>query len=140
MIRIVHIITGLGSGGAEHMLYKLLKYSDREKYYHEVILLMDDGIYGKKIENLGIKVHCLNLNKNKKNVFSSILKARRISKNFEIVDTWLYHADIFGFLISKILLRKKLIWNIRHSNLDKSVNKPSIMIPEIKTDKTAKIS
>ena len=63
MKKIVHIITGLGSGGAEHMLYKLLKYSDREKYYHEVISLLDDGVYGKKIEDLGIKVYCLNLNK-----------------------------------------------------------------------------
>lgn len=121
MKKIVHIITGLSSGGAEHMLYKLLKYSDRKKYYHEVISLMDDGVYGKKIEDLGIKVYCLNLNK--KNVLSSILRARRICKNFDIVDTWLYHADIFGFLIAKVLLRKKLIWNIRHSNLDKDANK-----------------
>lgn len=121
MKKIIHIITGLGSGGAEHMLYKLLKYSDREEFYHEVISLLDDGIYGKKIEDLDIKVYCLNLNK--KNVLSSILKARKISKKFDIVDTWLYHADIFGFLISKVLLRKKLIWNIRHSNLDKDANK-----------------
>ena len=48
MKRIIHIITGLGSGGAEHMLYKLLKYSDKDKYYHEVISLLDEGIYGKK--------------------------------------------------------------------------------------------
>jgi len=122
MKKIVHIITGLGSGGAEHMLYKLLKYSDRGKYYHEVVSLMDEGVYGEKIEELGIKVHCLNLNK--KNILSSILKGKKIAKDFDIVDTWLYHADIFGFIVAKILLREKLIWNIRHSNLDKGANKP----------------
>ncbi|MCK9443842.1 MAG: glycosyltransferase [Tissierellaceae bacterium] len=122
MKKIVHIITGLGSGGAEHMLYKLLKYSDREKYYHEVLSLTDTGIYGNKIEDLGIKVHCLNLNRG--NLISSVLEARDIVKRFDIVDTWLYHADMFGFIISKLLLRKKLIWNIRHSNLDKDANKP----------------
>lgn len=121
MRKIIHIITGLGSGGAEAMLYKLLKYSNKDLYYHEVISLMDKGVYGNKIEGLGVKVHCLNLNK--KNIFSSIMKARFICKNFDIVDTWLYHADLFGFLVSKILLRKKLIWNIRHSNLDKDANK-----------------
>jgi glycosyltransferase involved in cell wall biosynthesis len=125
MKKIIHIITGLGSGGAENMLYKLLKYSNKKKYYHEVISLMDEGVYGKKIENLGIKVHCLYLNK--KNIFKSILKAMRISKNFDIIDTWLYHADIFGFLIAKVLLKKKLIWNIRHSNLDKDANKPTTL-------------
>lgn len=70
----------------------------------------------------GFRMDCLNLDKN--NVFPIILRARRICKNFDIVDTWLYHADIFGFLIAKVLLRKKLIWNIRHSNLDKNANKP----------------
>lgn len=122
MKKIVHIINGLGSGGAEHMLYKLLKYSDKDKYYHEVISLLDDGIYGKQIEELGIKVNCLNLNK--KNILSSVLKARSISKDFHIINTWLYHSDLFGFLIGKVLLRKKLIWNVRHSNLDKDANKP----------------
>lgn len=121
MKKIVHIITGLGSGGAENMLYKLLKYSNRQKYYHEVISLLDDGVYGKEIKDLGIKVHCLNINKG--NIFSTIFRAKNICKKFDIVDTWLYHADIFGFLIAKVLLKKKLIWNIRHSNLDKDVNK-----------------
>lgn len=121
MIRIVHIITGLGSGGAENMLYKLLKYSDKEKFYHEVISLIDEGILGEKIINEGIKIHILNISKS--NFFVSLLKARKICEDFDIVNTWLYHADFLGYIISKILLNKKLIWNIRHSNLDKGVNK-----------------
>ncbi|MTI46835.1 MAG: glycosyltransferase [Firmicutes bacterium] len=121
MIKIIHIITGLGSGGAENMLYKLIKYSDKEKYYHEVISLMDEGTVGQKIKDEGVKVHSLELSSY--NVFQSIMKVRRICKSFDLVNTWLYHADVLGFLVSKIFLRKKLIWNIRHSNLDKSANK-----------------
>jgi glycosyltransferase involved in cell wall biosynthesis len=107
------------------MLFKLLKYSNKKRYYHEVISLINKGIYGEKIEELGVKVHCLRLNK--KNIISSLIKARNISKNFDVIDTWLYHADIFGFIVAKILLNKKLIWNIRHSNLDKEANKPSTL-------------
>lgn len=130
MIKIVHIITGLGSGGAENMLYKLIKYSDKSKYYHEVISLMDEGIIGKRIRDEGVKIHSLNVSKAK--IFKSILNARRICKDFDIINTWLYHADIFGFLIAKILLKKKLIWNIRHSNLDKDANKSrTLMIVKI---------
>ncbi|PHO07908.1 hypothetical protein BFT35_04010 [Thermoanaerobacterium thermosaccharolyticum] len=125
MKRILHIITGLGSGGAENMLYKLLKYSDKNKFYHEVLSLMDESIYGEKILELGIKVHCLRISK--KNLIKSLMEARNICKEFDIIDTWLYHADIFGFIVAKILLNKKLIWNIRHSNLDKEVNKPSTL-------------
>ena len=121
MIRIVHIITGLGSGGAANMLYKLLKHSNQDQYHHEVISLMDKGIYGDKIEELGIKVHCLNLNR--MNIVSSLLRARQVVDEFDIVDTWLYHADLFGFIVAKIMSQKKLVWNIRHSNLDKNANK-----------------
>ena len=121
MTKIVHIITSLSSGGAQNMLYKLLKHSNTKEYYHEVISLMDKGIYGDKIEELGIKVHCLNLNR--KNIVSSLLRARQVVDGFDVVDTWLYHADLFGFIVAKIMSQKKLVWNIRHSNLDKNANK-----------------
>jgi len=121
MHKIVHIITGLNGGGAENMLYKLLKYSSKERFYHKVISLMDEGVYARKIQEIGVKVHCLRLNK--KNIISSLIKARNICKRVDVIDTWLYHADIFGFIVAKILLNKKLIWNIRHSNLEKEANK-----------------
>jgi glycosyltransferase involved in cell wall biosynthesis len=125
MKKIIHIISGLGSGGAENMLLKLLRYSDRSKYYHEVISLKDEGIIGKKIKEEGIKVHSLKLNKY--NLLSSLIKARKICSEFDVVDTWLYHADFFGFVVSKFLLRKKLIWNIRHSNLEEDANSAFIL-------------
>ena len=68
MKKIIHIITGLGSGGAQHMLYKLIKYSDKTRFYHEVISLMDEGVYGCKINALGVKVHCLNINRSTGNI------------------------------------------------------------------------
>lgn len=122
MKKIIHIITGLGSGGAENMLYKLVKYSDKSLYYHEVISLTNEGVMGEKIKAEGIKVHSLNING--KNLVRSLLNAKRICEDFDIISTWLYHADIFGFIVAKLLSKKKLIWNIRHSNLDKEANKP----------------
>lgn len=122
MTRILHIINGLGSGGAESMLYKLLKYSDKEKYQHEVLSMLDEGDFGNRIRELGVKVHCLNLGS--KNILTSIINTRKIAKSFDIIDTWLYHADLLGFLIAKISLRRKLIWNVRHSGLEKGTNKP----------------
>lgn len=125
MIRIVHIITGLGGGGAENMLYKMLKYSDKNKYYHEVISLIDEGVFGEKIRNEGITIHSLNLNI--MNAIRSLYVARKICMKFDIVNSWLYHADIFSFFVSKVFLKKKLIWNVRQSNLDKDANKSTIL-------------
>ena len=30
MVQIIHVITALNGGGAEHMLYKLLRYSNKQ--------------------------------------------------------------------------------------------------------------
>lgn len=108
------------------MLYKLIKYSDRNACYHEVISLMDEGVFGEKFQAEGIRVHSLGLTP--KNVVYRLAQARHICKSFDVVNTWLYHADIFGFIVAKVLLQKKLIWNIRHSNLDKDANKSTTLI------------
>lgn len=125
MKKVVHIINGLGSGGAENMLYKLIKYSDKKKYAHQVISLLDEGVIGEKIEAEGVQIHCLNMSK--KNMLLSLIRARKICKQADLVNTWLYYADMFGFLVGKILLSKKLIWNVRHSNLNKDTNKSTTL-------------
>ena len=101
-MRIVHIITGLNDGGAENMLYKLIKYSDREVIHHEIISLMDEGIYADRMTDLGIKIHCLKFNRENTsliNIIRAVIKARNICKASDLVDTWLYHADLFGFIM-----------------------------------------
>ena len=45
-LTIVHIITGLGTGGAEHMLYRLLKRHRSHKIKSSVISLTGNGTVG----------------------------------------------------------------------------------------------
>lgn len=125
MKKIVHIINNLQSGGAENMLYKIIKYSDKDKYYHEVISLKSGGAIEEKIKKTGTVIHHLNIKKS--NLIKSILKAKKIIDNFDVVDTWLYHSDFFGFITGK-LAKKKIIWNIRHCNIDKNLNKKGTML------------
>ena len=126
MKKIVHIIVGLSNGGAEMMLYKLLKYSDKNKYDFQVISMMNEGVMGERIKSLGIPVYTLNMRRGIPS-FKCIFKALRICKNVDIIQTWMYHADLFGFIIAKIL-KKKLICGIHHSNLEKDKNKRSTLI------------
>lgn len=42
-MKIIHIITGLTTGGAEMMLYQMLTKTDRERYHPTVISLIDRG-------------------------------------------------------------------------------------------------
>ena len=62
-IKLLHIITGLNTGGAESMLYKLLTKTDRTAFYPEVISLTSVGPIGEKIKALGIEVRALGMSR-----------------------------------------------------------------------------
>jgi glycosyltransferase involved in cell wall biosynthesis len=120
-IRIIHFITSLGLGGAENVLYNLLKKKNNEIFEHEIICLNSGGLLKNKIKQLNIKVICLNLDKN---FIKGILKCysyikKKKNKEKIIVQTWLPHADLIGGLISKICGLHKIIWNIRIANFTK---------------------
>lgn len=120
--KITHLITGLNCGGAEAMLYKLLNHIDQSKYDIKVISMTNNGFYGEKIKRLGIDVYYLNMKPNQLDIIAFI-KACKLIKGTDILQTWMYHANLFGYLIKKIVKINKLIWGIRHSNLDRDKNK-----------------
>ncbi|MDC0408190.1 glycosyltransferase [Candidatus Pelagibacter sp.] len=114
-MKVVHIITGLGDGGAEHALFKICKYDVINK--HLVISLKGSGKYFSLLNKLGIKVYCLNVN------FFSIFKFIYLinllrSLKPDIVQTWLVHADFIGGIAARLAGIKNILWNIRYSNIE----------------------
>lgn len=124
--KIVHIIVDLDNGGAEMMLYKLLKYINKEKYECSVISMLDEGIMGERIKKLGVPVYSLNMKKGIPSI-QAVIRTLKLCKDKDIIQTWMYHADLLGFIVSKIL-GKKIIWGIHHSNLEKDKNKKSTLM------------
>ena len=116
-MRILHIITGLGDGGAEAMLFKLIKHSKNNE--NLVISLTDSGKYGKKLDEINVKYFTLDMKKGSFS-FIPIIKLFRLIKNIkpDVVQTWMYHANLIGGLVSKLLKIKKIYWNIRSSDLN----------------------
>ena len=58
-MKILHIITSLGDGGAELTLFKICKYDKANT--HIVIVLKDKGKYFSLLKKLNIKVYSLNI-------------------------------------------------------------------------------
>ena len=56
--------------------------------------------------------------------FSEFFRLLRIVKNYkpDAIQTWMYHSDLIGGLVGK-LLKVPVIWNIRQSNLNPKYNK-----------------
>ena len=65
MKKIVHIITGLGDGGAEAVLYRMVSSNDSPQE-HIVICLQNKSKYGIALENKKIKVFYMNMSPNLK--------------------------------------------------------------------------
>jgi len=118
-MRILHIITTLDVGGAEMMLYKLLKTMEGREFYNKVICLVEPGSITEKIRGIGVPVKCLGLNHGMVTpcALIELTKALRVSRP-DIVQTWLYHSDLLGLLTARAVGRAKIVWNIRCSNME----------------------
>lgn len=114
-MKIVHIITGLGEGGAEQTLFKICKYDTVNK--HIVISLTGSGKYFSLLSKLDIKVHCLNINFFSIYKFLYLLKLLRCLKP-DLVQTWLVHADFIGGIAARLVGIKNIVWNIRYSDIE----------------------
>ena len=114
-MKIVHIITSLGDGGAEHTLFKICKYDTKNE--HTVISLRGPGKYSLPLRKMGIRVYFLNMSFYSFFKFLILIKLLRFLKP-DIVQTWLVHADFIGGIAAKLIGIKNIIWNIRYSNLE----------------------
>ena len=126
-MKILHIITSLGDGGAEGVLYKLC--CNDFKNEHVVVSLIDQGKYGKLLLKNQTRVYTLDMKPEKFSVIT-LFKLIKILKKEKpkIVQTWLYHADFFGSIAAKLAGVKNIIWNVRHSDFDKNETKKSLLI------------
>ena len=105
-MKIVHIITGLNDGGAEHTLFKICKYDNLNK--HIVISLTGPGKYFSLLKKLKIKVYCLKASFFSIHKFFFLIRLLHLL-NPDIVQTWLVHADFVGGIAARLASIKKII-------------------------------
>lgn len=118
-MRVMHVITGLSTGGAETMLLKLLSAASGSME-HVVVSLGDEGTIGPRIAALGVPVHCLGMKRSAPNPFRalSILPlARRIGP--QLIQGWMYHGNLMASLAAPAVRQKPpVLWNIRQTVYD----------------------
>jgi len=114
-LRVTHVITGLGQGGAEAVLFRLATYPDQQAH-HTVVSLTDDGVYGERLRAAGVTVHTLGMARGRVSV-SGLMKLRRLllEQKPDAVQTWMYHADLIGGVAARLAGVRAVAWGIRNS-------------------------
>ncbi|TWT27774.1 glycosyltransferase [Planomicrobium sp. CPCC 101110] len=128
-IKILHLIPSLTSGGAEAMLTKLITNNKDPNATMVVVTLLNANYFYDAIANTGTKVYRLNIDQGR-------LSSLRIFELFKIIkrekpdviQTWMYHCDLFGILLKMVFPKVKLVWNIRHSHLVKGADKGTTIL------------
>lgn len=119
MIKVVHIITNLETGGAEVNLYNLVRSLDPARFESHVVSLGHGGDFIERLRARGIGTTTLQAHPFLSlglGPLAGVVRVLRREKP-DIVQTWLYHSDLVGGLAG-LLARIPVIWNIRATLLD----------------------
>ncbi|MFH0784038.1 MAG: glycosyltransferase [Pseudomonadota bacterium] len=120
IVRILHLITGLNNGGAEAVLFRLCTVP-QDGFEHFVVSMIDLGVYGNRMLQAGIQVFTLQMKRGRISAkgilaFHSVLRL----VHPDVIQTWMYHADLFGGVVAKITGSTPVVWGIHNSSLDKT--------------------
>ena len=114
-IKICHVITSLSViGGAQRVLLRLL-LADPETTDKKMVLVMRRaGAWGKQLELAGVTVHELGMD-SMLDLPSAYGRLKKFMISFEpdIVQTWMYHADLMGGLAARLNGFNNIIWGLR---------------------------
>lgn len=112
-LKICHVITSLGVGGAEYMLKRLLSDEVTDKQQITIVSLMELGKIGVQLQDMGYQVHSLKM-RSALSFLPVLLKLSRLLGKIkpDLVQTWMYHADLLGGLAAHRAGIKRVIWSI----------------------------
>jgi len=119
LIRVLHITTGLETGGAEIMLYRLLERID-SRFASSVVSLTSAGSYGDRIADLGIDVQILGMKRGVPTP-GALLRLREIVRQEQpdVLCGWMYHGNLAAIAVRALTAPERpVVWTV-HNAIDK---------------------
>jgi len=115
-MKVAFVVSGLTTGGAEMMLYKLLKALPRQRVEPLVVTLGQVGRPAELIAQLQVRMIGLHLDAGLGALPAALLRGRSALRSFrpDIVCGWMPHGNVAAWLLSKGL-GVPLVWNIRQT-------------------------
>jgi len=122
-MRVLHIISGLGTGGAETMLMKLVGGGGRHD--HSVASLSGMGDLGPALQGAGVEVSATNMRSLSGLALLPWLRGLVGQVRPDLIQGWMPHGNLAAVLASTVTRRKiPMAWNIRQSLTDLTYERP----------------
>jgi len=103
-LRVLHLIEGLGSGGAEKLLYTNLKHFDTSRVESLVVTVFSKQDYWRNpIADLGVNVVTLDC-PSRRSIIRGVFRLIKILRDFkpDVIHTHLFTANIIGRLAGRV--------------------------------------
>lgn len=118
-MKILHVIGSLDVAGAQMMLARLLAKMDQKIFSQEVISLTNAASLGGSFVRDGIPTRCLGIGEGTGRLTGFLRLAKWIRESgADLVQTWVYHSDLFGGLAARLAGTMPVVWGIHSSNVD----------------------
>lgn len=122
MTNVVHVISGLGTGGAETMLVQLAAGLQTRGLSQTVVSLSGQAPMAERLRTDGIEVATFNAGSLVSLPGMLLALARKVHRaKPKVLQGWMYHGNIATTLVHLLCPgrpRRKLVWNLRASNMD----------------------
>jgi glycosyltransferase involved in cell wall biosynthesis len=101
-LKIVHLVTSLEVGGAQHNMLLGLPNLDPTRYKHVLVSIMDRMQMKQQFQQAGIEVHSLGLRK--KTDITAAWRLRSLLKSIhpDILHTYLIHGNVLGRIVGRL--------------------------------------
>jgi len=115
-LRILHLITGLETGGAQTSLCNLVSAMAPDRFENVVVSMTTVGHVGQQLQERGFDVHALGMRRGVPDP-RGLFRLRRLISEVapDVLQSWLYHADLLATLAAKTMRFRPFAWNIRCS-------------------------
>ena len=116
-MRVLHVITALGVGGAENMLLKLLQAPGLSPVRQQVIAMLPGGAMAGACRATGAQVDEVDLLGGLP-LASGSLRLAQLARRAapDVVQGWMYHGNLGALLARAVLPRRvPLVWGVRQS-------------------------
>ena len=116
---IIHLLIGLGGGGAEHFVYELSKQSKEENMKTLVVAITSNDLIKDKFEISDIETYTLNIS-SLQNFFIGFREFVYLLKkyNVTVLHAHMFHAVMLASLVKLFMPSLKIIFTL-HSNFIK---------------------